>query len=383
MSEKISLRELLKKDEIPLIDLWKVLLNAFKSAYKIIIFLFFATIIVSYVQYKNTPEEFEGKATVIIEQSSAANNMNGISSFLGLSQGPSLSPASGLMGPDMYKDIVQSQAFLSDVVSAKIPISIKKDSLTLEEYFVNGEAPSFYQKVINPALFLKTHQDQKKRIDILKKDTGALIQNQISPNMIFDSKIPPIVEIKGTKATAIGIMKNRIDISFKDKFCNIAVRMPDPVLSSVACNLILEKLTNYITYYKTSKLRNNISYLEDRYAESELKYKNALQKSASYKDNSFGIIFQSSQTREQLLNNEVSIAFNIYNQFAVQLEQARIELKKETPLFLIIEPISVTWEKSSPKFKSIILKNILICIVISILIIFVNLFIPQLKKSKF
>jgi uncharacterized protein involved in exopolysaccharide biosynthesis len=383
MSEKISLRELLKKDEIPLIDLWNVLLITFKSSYKIIIILFFVTIIVSYVQYKNTPEEFEGKATVIIEQSSGVNNMNGISSLLGLSQGPSLSTASGLMGPDMYKDIVQSQAFLSDVVSTKIPISIKKDSLTLEEYFVNGETPSFYQKVKNPALFFKTHQDQKKRIDILKKDTGALIQNQISPNMIFDSKIPPIVEIKGTKATAIGIMKNRIDISFKDKFCTIAVRMPDPVLSSVACNLILEKLTNYITYYKTSKLRNNISYLEDRYAESELKYKNALQKSASYKDNSFGIIFQSSQTREQLLSNEVSIAFNIYNQFAVQLEQARIELKKETPLFLIIEPITITREKSSPKFKSIILKNILICIVISILIIFVNLFIPQLKKSKF
>jgi hypothetical protein len=383
MSENITIRDLLKKDEIPLIELWQVLLTAFKSIYKICIILFIVTLIISFFQYKYTPEEFEGKATVIIEQSSGTSNINGLSSLLGLSQGANSSSTSGLMGPDMYKDIIQSQAFLSDVVSTKIPISIKKDSLTLEEYFVNGEAPGFYQKIKNPSLFFNPPKNTKNQIDILTIDTSALIQNQISPNMIFDSKIPPIVEIKGTKAMAIGIMKNRIDISFKDKYCTILVRMPDPVLSSVACNLILEKLTNYITYYKTSKLRNNISYLEDRYAESELKYKNALQKSASNKDNSFGIIFQSSQTREQLLSNEVSIAFNIYNQFAVQLEQAKIELKKETPLFSILEPITVTWEKSSPKIKSIILKNILIYIIISILVILVNLFFPQLNKNKF
>jgi hypothetical protein len=379
MSENITIRDLLKKDEIPLIELWQVLLAAFKSIYKICIILFIVTLIISYFQYKYTPEEFEGKATVIIEQSSGTTNINGLTSLLGLSQGANSSSTSGLMGPDMYKDIVQSQAFLSDVVSTKIPISIKKDSLTLEEYFVNGEAPGFYQKIKNPSLFFNPQKNTKNQIDILTIDSSALIQNQISPNMISDSKIPPIVEIKGTKAMAIGIMKNRIDISFKDKYCTILVRMPDPVLSSVACNLILEKLINYITYYKTSKLRNNISYLEDRYAESELKYKNSLQKSASYKDNSFGIIFQSSQTREQLLSNEVSIAFNIYNQFAVQLEQARIELKKETPLFSILEPITINWSKTTPIFKSILIKNLIYLLLIMFMLASIRIVYPKKK----
>ena len=377
MEENITFRELIKKEEFSLLEIWYVFFNAIISIYKLFLFLFLFIIVISFLQYKYSPEEFEGKATVIIEQASTSSSMTGLNTLLGLSQNIPVSSSSGIMGPDMYQDIIQSQAFLSDVVSTKIPISINKDSLTLEEYYVNLEEYNFLQKLKNPNLFFKNKKEKKKEIDKVVIDKNALIQNQISPDLIFNSKTPPIVELNGTKAMAIGILKNKISIGFKDKYCTVIVKMPDPVLSSVVCNLVLEKLIDYISYYKTSKLRNNVTYLEERFLDAQQKYNLSLQKSASFKDNNFGMIFQSLQTKEQFLNNDVSITFNIYNQFAVQLEQAKIELKKETPLFSILEPITINWTRTAPYYKNILLKNMLFLFLFFIVITIFRIAYPK------
>jgi uncharacterized protein involved in exopolysaccharide biosynthesis len=98
---------------------------------------------------------------------------------------------------------------------------------------------------------------------------------------------------------------------------------------------------------------------------------------AGLKDNSLGVIFQSAQTRQQVLENELTIAFNVYNQFAVQLEAAKIELKKETPLFRVLEPISLPSPQVEPSFSSTIIKYILFAIVLSFLMVGYRLLIPK------
>jgi hypothetical protein len=102
-------------------------------------------------------------------------------------------------------------------------------------------------------------------------------------------------------------------------------------------------------------LRNNFNYLQERIAEAEIKYKSAQSNLAAFKDRNIGSIFQSSQVSEQVLNNEVSSTFAIYNQLKGQIEQAKLELKKETPLFSVLEPISISDAPSDPKLYELIL----------------------------
>jgi hypothetical protein len=108
--------------------------------------------------------------------------------------------------------------------------------------------------------------------------------------------------------------------------------------------------------------------------DSEERYKKAQQNFAGYKDNTLGIILQSAQTREQILNNELTIAFNIYNQFTVQLEQAKGDLKKETPYFSILEPISIPESRIEPNLTSTLIKYSAIFLSLTFLIILYKLF---------
>ena len=87
-----------------------------------------------------------------------------------------------------------------------------------------------------------------------------------------------------------------------------------------------------------------------------------------------GIFLQSAQTREQILNNELSIAFSIYNQFAIQLEQAKVELNKATLYFSILEPITIPGSPSEPNLISYIIKHLAILITLTFIIVLFKIF---------
>ena len=132
--------------------------------------------------------------------------------------------------------------------------------------------------------------------------------------------------------------------------------MPEPVLSAQVCKLVLEKLIEYVSTYKTAKQRDNLIFLEQRKEEAESKYRQAQMNVTGFKDNSLGLIFQSVQTKETVLQNDMNLAFTVYNQLAGQLEQAKIDLKKESPIFSALNPIEVPSTKSEPITWKIFIK---------------------------
>jgi hypothetical protein len=145
--------------------------------------------------------------------------------------------------------------------------------------------------------------------------------------------------------------------------------MPDSFMAAAVNKLLLEQLINYVTAFNTIKQRSNIAFLEDRFRESKGIYTSKQQRLAGVRDNSLGVIFQSALTRQEIMANELTIAFNIYNQFAVQLEAARIDLKKETPLFTVVEPISLPSPQVEPLLAKTLFKYILYAIVVAILLV--------------
>jgi len=54
------------------------------------------------------------------------------------------------------------------------------------------------------------------------------------------------------------------------------------------------------------------------------------------------------RTEQERLTAEYTLVFGIYSELAKKLEQAKIEIKEETPVFTIIKPVSVPTEKSKP-----------------------------------
>jgi hypothetical protein len=379
MSEK-RLSELIKQDEFYLIDLFQIIATAVKRSKKLIFGILVSTLILFFLDYTISPVEFESKATVMVEQQSSTNN-NSLSSILGLSNNLSNSSNNGILGPEMYTELFKSQVFLNEIIQTKFPLNQNsKDSITLEEYFSNGDNLTFYEKIKNPSKFFSPQNtDLKNKVAIKENnidtsENSLTIKKNINPELIFSNQIPPIVQIDDKKAAVISIMKKRIKLELKDRNVSVYTKMPNAFQSAIVGKIVLENLLKYVTAFKTHKQLTQIEFLERRVAESEEKYKNAQQNFAGYKDNTLGIILQSAQTREQILNNELSIAFNIYNQFTVQLEQARVELKKETPYFSILEPITIPGASIEPNLITYLIKYLALFVSVTFIVVLYKLF---------
>jgi hypothetical protein len=376
-TQEKKLIDLFKADEFSLLDLYKILSEIIKKTKKNIFLVLLLLFTLLILDYQFAPIEFESKAAVIIDQTTTTNVNGNLNSMLGLPTNNNSLSTNGTLSSDMYQDLFKSQVFFNELIQIKFPISQNsKDSITLEQYFYNGEQLSFYKKLKHPLSFFKQNNIVTSNL-ILKnemQDSASTVKNNLTPDLIISNQIPPIVQIDNNKAAVIGIMKSRIKLEVKDRNLTVTTKMPNPFQSAIVGKIALENLLKFITAFKTHKQISQISYLQERVVESQERYKIAQKRFGGYKDNSLGIIIQSAQTNEQVLNNELSIAFNIYNQFSVQLEQAKIELKKETPYFSILETISIPNTAIEPSITYFLIKYLLIFILISLSIIVYKLF---------
>ena len=83
--------------------------------------------------------------------------------------------------------------------------------------------------------------------------------------------------------------------------------------------------------------------------ESRSAYYKAQQAYAAFEDGNKNIISASYRTEQERLRNEMTLTFNVYNTLAQKLEQDKLRVQEQTPVYTIIEPATVPLKASSPK----------------------------------
>lgn len=73
--------------------------------------------------------------------------------------------------------------------------------------------------------------------------------------------------------------------------------------------------------------------------------------------------------------------YTIYSELAKQLEQAKIQVKQDTPVFTIIEPVSVPTNKSKPNRPMILFIWLFLGGVVGTGFVFGKGFIEPIKKK--
>ena len=83
--------------------------------------------------------------------------------------------------------------------------------------------------------------------------------------------------------------------------------------------------------------------------EAKESYYKAQQRYADYLDRNQGLAFHSAQTMRERLENEMTLAFNLYNQTAQQVQQAQVRVQESTPVYAVVTPATVPVRASSPR----------------------------------
>ncbi|MDE6416411.1 MAG: chain-length determining protein, partial [Duncaniella sp.] len=112
---------------------------------------------------------------------------------------------------------------------------------------------------------------------------------------------------------------------------------------------VVSRLQEYITAYRTNKARQDLEYALKLNDEARANYYEAQQRYADYLDRNQNLSLHSAQTTRERLQNEATLAFNLYNQTAQQVQLAQAKVQETTPVYAIITPATVPIIASAPR----------------------------------
>ncbi|MEY8467411.1 chain-length determining protein, partial [Bacteroides caecimuris] len=335
--------------EIDLMDLLRKVIGIRKKIYKAA----GIGLIIGVIVAISIPKQYTVEVTLSPEMgSSKAGGLSGLAaSFLG--SGVSMGDGTDALNASLSADIVSSTPFLLELSVMDIPVT-KNEVMTLNTYLDEESSPWWSYIIGLPGMVI-----------------GGVKSLFIEEDEItsFDKTSQGIIELSKKETEKIETLKEKITASVdkKTSMTSVTATFQDSKVAAVVADSVVKKLQEYIIDYRTSKSKEDCLYLEKLFKERQQEYYAAQKKYADYMDSHDNIILQSVRAEQERLQNDMSLAYQVYSQVASQLQVARAKVQEEKPVFAVVEPAVVPLYPSGTSRKVYVLAFIFlsVCIVIS------------------
>jgi uncharacterized protein involved in exopolysaccharide biosynthesis len=304
------------------------------------------------------PKEFTATTTMVPQTSNPQSKLGGLSGLAAMA-GISLSMGGGSdLSPKIYPQIVSSIPFQMELMNTPLQFEAINKTVTLFDYFTKHQKASVIGTIIKytiglPGVVLKASKGEKQ--ETIQSKTGKGPLKLTEKQSEIQKKVSEQVSIS---------------VNDKDGYITLSCIMPEPLAAAQLAQRTQELLQRYITEFKIEKAKASHDFIQQRYDEAKRNYQNAQEKLANFRDRNKNVSTAIAKTEEERLTGEYTLAYSVYSELAKQLEQAKIQLKEETPVFTIIEPVTVPTEKSKPKRPMILMIWIFLGGIVGIGIIF-------------
>lgn len=317
------------------------------------------------------PKEYTTNVTIAPESTSGSRSMGGLSALTGMA-GINLDAGSGrdALSPDLYPDIVSSVAFTTELFDVPVRDADGELQTTVYDYLQEYQRSPWWSTVISLPF---------KCIGW----TVSLFSGDEEPTDSTATVNP--FQLTKKENEIVKALNNRIAVSVDKKSLtvSIAVTMQDPLISATLTDTVMQKLQDYITDYRTNKARHDLDFTQKLYDEAQQKYYEAQQRYADYVDKNQNILLRSVQTRQERLQNEMNLAYNLYNQTAQQLQLAKAKVQENTPVYTVVQAATVPLRASKPSKAMILIGFVFLAGVGSVgWILFGRDLLRQFKGSK-
>ncbi len=270
---------------------------------------------------------------------SSGGSMGALAAMAGINLGSS--SGQDALSPDLYPDIVSSTPFLTGLFDVNVTTQDGSVKTSLYEYMKEHQRKPWWGSVLSApfkalgwgmSLFRET-----------EKDAPA------------GSKVDPF-KLTPKQAGIVNALSSRIMVSVEKKtgVTTLSVQMQDPVISAALTDTVMHRLQDYITDYRTNKARHDLAFTEKLYKEAKENYYTAQQRYARHVDGNLDVILQSYRSEQERLQNEMTLAYGVYNQLAQQLQMAKAKVQEITPVYTVVQPAVVPLRPIKPN-KIIIL----------------------------
>ena len=292
-------------------------------------------VVVALIVGFSIPKEYTTTVMLAPEVEGGSRSLGGLSALAGMAGiNVDAGETSDALYPELYPDIVSSVGFTTEL----FPVSVEDEEGELKTTLYN---------------YLKEEQRSPWWSAILSfpfKCIGwitSLFRDEEEENV--GQGIDPF-RLTKDETGVVKMLNERISVSVdkKTSVITLSVTMQDPLISATMTDTVMQKLQNYITEYRTNKARHDLDFTQKLYDEAQKKYYVAQQAYADYVDMNQNISLRSVQTRQERLQNEMNLAYNLYNQTAQQLQLAKAKVQENTPVYTIVQAATVPLKASKP-----------------------------------
>jgi len=250
---------------------------------------------------------------------------------LASSFGVSLGGGSGTeaLFPTLYPELMNSVDFKTSLF--QVPVTIEGDkekgekdsTMTYYDYLRYGQKAPWWTKIFS----IFGSKEEKK---LGKVDPFRLTKEQDRVVKAIDKKVV-------------------CDVDKKTMVITINVTDQNPVIAAKMADTVKTRLQNFITDYRTSKVRVDLDYYKKIASETKARYEKARKLYAEFSDANQDIILESVRQRQTELENDMQLQYNAYTQVAAQLLAAEAKVQEETPAFTTLQSATVPVLKAGPK----------------------------------
>ena len=312
-------------DQIDIIDVIKKL---YKSK-KIIIYSTIIFSIIGVVSAILSPIKYNSETVFITQnQETGSSSLSGVASLVGINLGNG--SFGGEIPPTMYPQIIESVKFKRLLLDKIID---ENNNFTLEKYM--SEYYSIEEIKEQNISNLGMTQAEEKYFNIL--------------NEILS-----------------------VSVNQKDGFISINSEMPNAEYSAKIVKFSREILQNIIIDNKIETARQNLIFSQGELMEKKKEFDEIYSKLAFFSDSNLNSVNSFVLNEKNKLESEFQIISAVVEEISKQVEQAKLQLKKDTPVFSTIKEAIIPIKNSNPKKTKVAVIYGLIGFILSIAFILIK-----------
>ncbi len=316
-------------------------------------------------------KEYEAKSVVLPQGSGGikiGGSLGGLAAMAGINLG-SVGGSSSTLPSELYQNVFNNVYFKKELLQTNITLSKFSENVTIYKYITAPEYKHFLwfrrlkAKTIDYYANKKRQERLAERRAMMERSANAGVDSVKTPEFV------PMSEVEFNACEALNSIVT-IGVNTKNNSVTITAKMPEPVAAAQVASAVETLLHKYIVEYKTQKAQDYLDFVQERFVEAESEYLSKRDRLAQYQDANKALNTAMAQARLTRLEEESLAAFDVYASLTSQLEQAKISVKEDTPVFMILEPVAVPTEPVGTSKMAIVVMFLFLGFAIPLCVIF-------------
>ena len=318
------------------VDIWDLVRLVWDGRIYIVIFsiLFFGFGI---FHVSSGPTEYLSDAILLQEsQRETSTAQRFLQNFGGDFGGFNQQGRQGEISPNMYPLIIESVDFQYDLMFEEVQFSRFEEPISFYEFFNNHYETPFRQQVYDfildyTLLFPFKLFDWIINFTLFEEEE---IEEELEEIEEIDERL---LSLSSDERRPMSQLIERINLTMEGNVITVETRMPDRNAAAMLNVLVIERIQEYVTEYKIEKAKQNVDFITRQKEEARANYEEVQERLAEFRDQNINLQSNIAITQEERLTNQRNLTFNIYNSISAELEQAKLRLQEETPVFNVMQ----------------------------------------------